>query len=205
MQAMAVGTAGFTGGDDGARAQRTQAQREGGGGLRPTGGVGSIAVALLAASGYKVAASTGRPELHSWLRDLGATSIVDRAELAQKTPPLASRAAGAIDSVGGQTLAAVLATTASYGSVASCRLAGGAELPTTVFPFILRNVSLLGINSVQAPKSLRIEAWRRLASELPLAKLDAITTLEPLSKVKELSEKILAGQVRGRVVLDVNA
>jgi len=78
-------------------------------------------------------------------------------------------------------------------------------LPTTVFPFILRNVSLLGINSVQAPKSLRIEAWRRLASELPMAKLDAITTLEPLSKVKELSEKILAGQVRGRVVLDVNA
>jgi len=170
------------------------------------GGVGSIAVALLAARGYRVAASTGRPELHSWLRDLGATTIVDRAELAQKTPPLASeRWAGAIDSVGGQTLATVLATTASYGSVASCGLAGGAELPTTVFPFILRNVSLLGINSVQAPKSLRIEAWRRLASELPMAKLEAITTLEPLSKVKELSEKILAGQVRGRVVLDVNA
>jgi len=170
------------------------------------GGVGSIAVALLAARGSRVAASTGRPELHSWLRDLGATTIVDRAELAQKTPPLASeRWAGAIDSVGGQTLATVLATTASYGSVASCGLAGGAELPTTVFPFILRNVSLLGINSVQAPKSLRIEAWRRLASELPMAKLDAITTLEPLSKVKELSEKILAGQVRGRVVLDVNA
>ena len=95
------------------------------------------------------------------------------------------RWAGAIDSVGGQTLATVLATTASYGSVASCGLAGGAELPTTAFPFILRNVSLLGINSVQAPKSLRIEAWRRLASELPMAKLDAITTLEPLSKVKQ--------------------
>ena len=208
MQAMAVGTAGFTAmlgmmalEHNGLRLSEREVVVTG-----AAGGVGSIAVALLAARGYRVAASTGRPELHSWLRDLGATTIVDRAELAQKTPPLASeRWAGAIDSVGGQTLATVLATTASYGSVASCGLAGGAELPTTVFPFILRNVSLLGINSVQAPKSLRIEAWRRLASELPMAKLDAITTLEPLSKVKELSEKILAGQVRGRVVLDVNA
>ena len=157
MQAMAVGTAGFT-----AMLGMMALEHNG---LRPserevvvtgaTGGVGSIAVALLAARGYRVAASTGRPELHSWLRDLGATSIVDRAELALKTPPLASeRWAGAIDSVGGQTLATVLATTASYGSVASCGLAGGAELLTTVFPFILRNVSLLGINSVQAPKSL---------------------------------------------------
>ena len=188
MQAMAVGTAGFTAmlgmmalEHNGLRLSDREVVVTG-----AAGGVGSIAVALLAASGYRVAASTGRPELHSWLRDLGATTIVDRAELTQKTTPLASeRWAGAIDSVGGQTLATVLATTASYGSVASCGLAGGAELPTTVFPFILRNVSLLGINSVQAPKSLRIEAWRRLAKELPMAKLDAITTLEPLSKVKE--------------------
>jgi acrylyl-CoA reductase (NADPH) len=207
-QAMAVGTAGFT-----AMLALMALEHNG---LKPSerevvvtgaaGGVGSIAVALLAARGYKVAASTGRAELHSWLRELGATTIVERAELAQKTPPLAAqRWAGAIDSVGGQTLATVLATTASYGSVASCGLAGGAELSTTVFPFILRNVSLLGINSVQAPKALRMEAWRRLAGELPLARLDAITTLEPLSKVKELSEKIMAGQVRGRIVLDVNA
>jgi acrylyl-CoA reductase (NADPH) len=139
------------------------------------GGVGSMAIALLTARGYTMAASTGRAELHSWLRDLGATTIVDRAELAQTTPPLASeRWAGAIDTVGGQTLATVLATTASYGSVASCGLAGGAELLTTVFPFILRNDSLLGINSVQASRSLRIEAWRRLANELPVAKLEPV-------------------------------
>ncbi|MFB3917489.1 MAG: MDR family oxidoreductase [Terriglobales bacterium] len=207
-QAMAIGTAGFT-----AMLALMALEHKG---LTPgdrevvvtgaAGGVGSIAVALLASRGYKVAASTGRSALHSWLRDLGATTIVDRNELAQKAPPLGSeRWAGAIDNVGGETLATLLATTASYGSVASCGLAGGAEFSTTVFPFILRNVSLLGINSVQAPKPLRLEAWRKLASELPMAKLDAITTVQPLSNIKNLSEQIMAGQTRGRVVLDVNA
>lgn len=169
------------------------------------GGVGSIAVALLAARGYKVAASTGRSETHSYLRDLGAATIIDRAELAKKGPPLTSeRWAGGIDTVGGQTLASVLAATASYGAVAACGLAGGTELETTVFPFILRNVSLLGINSAWTPQPLRLRAWDRLAREPFRDKLDAITTLQPLSKIKELSEQILAGQIRGRVVLDVN-
>ena len=170
------------------------------------GGVGSTAVALFASKKYKVAASTGRPELHGFLRGLGATTIIDRAELAQKSAPLTSeRWAGGIDTVGGQTLASVLAATAPYGAIAACGLAGGAELSTTVFPFILRNVALLGINSVLTPRPLSIEAWRRLALELPLDKLDSLTTTEPLSAIRELAETILAGKVRGRVVIDVNA
>ncbi|MGH9748232.1 MAG: MDR family oxidoreductase [Candidatus Acidiferrales bacterium] len=170
------------------------------------GGVGSTAVALFAAKGYKVAASTGRPELHSFLRELGASTIVDRAELAQKSAPLASeRWAGGLDTVGGQTLASVLAGTASYGAIAACGLAGGAELSTTVFPFILRNVALLGINSTLTPNALSLEAWQRLAHELPLDKLDALTTTEPLSAIHQLADKILAGKTRGRIVIDVNA
>jgi acrylyl-CoA reductase (NADPH) len=168
------------------------------------GGVGSLAVAMLAARGYRVAASTGRPEAHEYLRQLGASAIVERGELARKTPPLApERWAGGIDTVGGQTLAAFLASTSAYGAVAACGLAGGAELSTTVFPFILRNVSLLGINSVYPPKTLRDRAWERLAGEPFLPKLAAISTVEPLSRIADLSGRILAGQVRGRVVLDV--
>ena len=179
-----------------------------------SGGVGSIAVALLAARGYTVAASTGRPETHSYLKNLGAATIVDRAELATKGAALASeRWAGAIDTVGGQTLASILASTVAYGAVAACGLAGGTDLPTTVFPFILRNVSLLGINSTGAPGPLVRRAWDRLAKELATAlapaplreKLDTIATVEPLSRIKELSAQILAGHVRGRIVLDVNA
>ncbi|MGA8220438.1 MAG: MDR family oxidoreductase [Candidatus Acidiferrales bacterium] len=170
------------------------------------GGVGSIAVALMAANGYKVAASTGRAELHPFLRALGATTIVDRAELAQKPAPLAAeRWAGAIDSVGGVTLSSVIAATAAYGAVAACGMAGGMDFTSSVFPFILRNVALLGINSVSAPKPVRAQAWERLARELPLEKLDSLTAVEPLSKIKELSEAILAGKIRGRVVIDVNA
>jgi acrylyl-CoA reductase (NADPH) len=206
-QAMAIGTAGFT-----AMLSLMTLEHNG---LSPgeremlvtgaAGGVGSIAVALLAARGYHVAASTGRTELHDYLRDLGATTIVDRAELAQKTPPLApERWAGGIDTVGGQTLASFLAGTAAYGAIAACGLAGGADLPTTVFPFILRNVALLGVNSAQTPKALRVRAWERLARELPLAKLDAISTVEPLSNIKPLAEHILGGKIRGRVVIDVN-
>ena len=169
------------------------------------GGVGSIAVALLAAKGYKVAASTGRAELHSFLRGLGAAAIVDRAELAQKPAPLAAeRWAGAIDTVGGMTLSSVIASTAAYGAVAACGMAGGAEFASSVFPFILRNVALLGINSVSTPKPLRMRAWDRLARELPLDKLDSLMAVEPLSKIKELSEAILAGTIRGRTVIDVN-
>jgi acrylyl-CoA reductase (NADPH) len=207
-QAMAIGTAGFT-----AMLSLLALEHQG---LQPGerevlvtgagGGVGSVAAALLAARGYRVAASTGRPELHDYLRDLGVARIIDRATLAEKTPPLASeRWAAAIDTVGGQTLASVLAATAAYGAVAACGLVGGIELPTTVIPFILRNVALLGINSVQTPKPVRTRAWDRLSKELPPATLEAMTTVEPLSAITDLSAQILAGRTRGRIVIDVNA
>jgi acrylyl-CoA reductase (NADPH) len=208
QQAMGVGTAGFTAmlslialEDHGVAVGDREVVVTGAG-----GGVGSIAVALLAVHGYKVAASTGRVETHAYLRELGAATIVDRADLAKKSPPLASeRWAAAIDTVGGQTLASVIASTAAYGAVAACGLAGGADLSTTVFPFILRNVALLGINSVTPPPPLRARAWERLGHEAFVRKLDTIASLEPLSRIKELSEQILDGHVRGRVVIDVNA
>jgi acrylyl-CoA reductase (NADPH) len=206
-RAMAIGTAGFT-----AMLSLMALEHQG---LQPGerevlvtgsgGGVGSVAVALLAARGYKVAASTGRAELHEYLRNLGAGTIVDRAAFSSKTPLLLSeRWAGAIDTVGGQTLASVLAATAANGAVAACGLVGGVELPTSVIPFILRNVALLGINSVQTPKPTRMRAWDRVSKELPLDKLDQMTTVEPLSSILDLSERILAGKIRGRVVIDVN-
>jgi acrylyl-CoA reductase (NADPH) len=207
-QSMALGSAGFTSMLC-LIALEHQGVKPGGKEIIVTGaagGVGTTAIALFAAKGYKVAASTGRPELHAFLRDLGATTIVDRAELAQKGAPLASeRWAGGVDTVGGQTLASVIAATAAYGAVAACGLAGGAELSTTVFPFILRNVSLLGINSTLTPDALSLEAWQRVARELPLDKLDSLTTTEPLSAIHALAEKILAGKVRGRIVIDVNS
>ncbi len=171
------------------------------------GGVGSVAVALLAKLGYKVAASTGRPELREYLVSLGATSIVDRAELAHPSgrPLDAERWAGGVDTVGGEVLASVLRGTRYGGTVAACGLAGGANLPTSVYPFILRGVSLIGIDSVMCPKAKRLEAWQRLVRDLPLDKLDAMTVVEPMSRVSALAEDILKGQVRGRVVIDVNA
>ena len=207
-QAMAIGTAGFTAmlslialEDHGVAPGDREVVVTG-----AAGGVGSIAVALLAVHGYKVAASTGRIETHAYLRELGATTIVDRADLAKKGPPLASeRWAGGIDTVGGQTLASVIASTAAYGAVAACGLAGGAELSTTVFPFILRNVALLGINSVNPPGPLRARAWERLGDGAFLRKLDTIASLEPLSRIKDLCQQILDAQIRGRVVIDVNA
>jgi len=171
------------------------------------GGVGSIAVAVLAALGHRVTASTGRAETHDYLRSLGAEAIIDRAELAEpSTRPLASeRWAGAVDGVGGQTLANILRATRYGGSVAACGLAGGADLPVTVIPFILRAVNLLGIESVQCPMARRKLAWERLARDLPMAALDTATEVVPLEKVLELGPQILKGQVRGRVVVDVNA
>jgi len=207
-QTMIIGTAGFT-----AMLSLMALEHNG---LKPDagdvlvtgagGGVGSIAVALLSNRGYKVVASTGRPELHPYLLDLGATAIVERGELQKTTPPLASeRWAGAIDTVGGQILASVIASTAAYGAVAACGLVGGADVPTTVFPFILRNVSLLGINSTITSKSIRVQAWDRLAHELSPRKLEMIASVAPLSKIIKLSEQLLAGGTRGRVVVDVNA
>lgn len=171
------------------------------------GGVGSVAVAILANLSYKVAASTGRPELKDYLTSLGAAAIVERAALATPSgrPLDAERWAGGVDSVGGETLASVLRQTCYAGAVAACGLAGGANLPTSVMPFILRGVSLVGIDSVMCPKAKRLEAWQRLARDLPIDKLEAMTTVEPMSKLSELAPAILNGKVRGRVVIDVNA
>jgi putative YhdH/YhfP family quinone oxidoreductase len=167
------------------------------------GGVGSVAVALLSRLGYEVVASTGRPAMHDYLRSLGARSIVDRDTLASPSRPLdRERWTGAVDSVGSGTLATVLSQTRYGGSVAACGLAGGTDLPTTVFPFILRGVSLLGIDSVMCPTERRVQAWSRLARDLPLPMLDTMTTVEPMTKVAELAEDILAGRTHGRVVID---
>jgi acrylyl-CoA reductase (NADPH) len=167
------------------------------------GGVGSVAVMLLARLGYRVAASTGRPELEPYLRSLGATSIVPRDELAQQGAPMQSeRWAGGIDTVGGVTLANVFAQTAYGGAVASCGMAGGHELATTVWPLILRNVSLLGVSSIRTPRAERIEAWTRLARDTDFAKLAELSRTEPIARIFELSEDILAGKVRGRIVVE---
>ena len=207
--AMGVGTAGFT------AMQSVMALEEHGlkPGVRPVlvtgaaGGVGSVAIAILAKLGYQVAASTGRPELHNYLRGLGASEIVERATLAapSKRPLESERWAAAIDSVGGDTLAGLLRAMAVGSSVASCGVAGGPNVPATVFPFILRGVNLLGIDSVRAPNARRREIWARIARDLPMDVLDKIITVEPLSKIFELGERILSGKIRGRTVIDVSA
>lgn len=168
------------------------------------GGVGSLAVMLLAKAGYRVAASTGRPQLESYLRGLGATSILPREELLQKAAPMQSeRWAGGVDTVGGVTLSNVFAQTAYGGAVACCGMAGGHELNTTVWPLILRNVSLLGVSSLRTSKPKRVEAWERMARDIDRDRLATMARTEPLSKIFELSEEILGGQVRGRVAIDV--
>lgn len=169
------------------------------------GGVGSIAVMLLAGRGYKVAASTGRPELEESLRRLGAASIINREELSRAGGPLQSeRWSGAVDTVGGPTLATLLAQTVYEGAIAACGMAGGSELNATVFPLILRNVALLGVSSVRTSKSKRVEAWSRLAGEIDRERLRSISRTEPLSRIAALSEEILAGRTHGRVVIDVS-
>ncbi|HTU61814.1 MAG TPA: MDR family oxidoreductase, partial [Polyangiales bacterium] len=168
------------------------------------GGVGSVAVALLAAIGCNVVASTGRAETHDYLKSLGASSFVERASLQQKAGPLQKeRWGGAVDAVGGLTLSNVLAQTKYGHAVAACGLAESADLPATVLPHILRSVALLGVDSVNAPLAKREKAWQRLAKDLPANKLASITTVEPMSKLPELAGEILAGKVRGRVVIDV--
>ena len=166
------------------------------------GGVGSVAVLVLAALGYSVTASTGREELRDHLHALGAAEIVARGELDQPARALGSeRWAGAIDSVGGVTLANVLAQTRYRGAVAACGLAGGSDLPATVLPFILRNISLLGIDSVMCPSADRELAWSRLERDLPADRLEQIATREPLERVPELAARMLEGGIRGRVVI----
>jgi len=207
--AMAFGTAGFTAALA-VTALEDHGVRPGDGDIVVTGaagGVGSIAVALLAAAGYRVLASTGRPQEGDYLRALGAADVIDRAVLGggPAQPLDKARYAGAVDSVGGATLAALLAQTGVHGAVASCGLAGGSELHTTVFPFILRGVSVLGIDSNTCPMDKRRAAWARLARDVPRDRLDDVTAVRPLGDIAALAEAILAGRVRGRVVVDVNA
>lgn len=208
QQAMSVGTAGFT-----AMLCVDALERAG---LRPddgevlvtgaAGGVGSVATSILAARGYTVVASTGRRELDSYLSELGASEIIDRDALAKAEPrPLEKeRWAGCVDSVAGTTLATVLSQMKYGASVAACGLASGNALATTIIPFILRGINLLGIDSVMQPASNRRRIWQRIVDDLPLARLDAMTTVRPLADVPELAKEILKGQVRGRTVIDVN-
>ncbi len=169
------------------------------------GGVGSVAVALLAKLGYSVIASTGRPEEEPYLKSLGACEIIPRAELSGEPRMIAKeRWAGAVDSVGSKTLANVIASTKYGGAVAACGLAGGLDLPTSVVPFILRGVSLLGIDSVQMPMPRRVQAWQRLATDLDMKKLASMTHTIKLSGVRKAAEDILAGKIRGRLVVEIS-
>ena len=209
-QAMAIGTAGFTAMLSVMALEHMEVRPGGGGEVLVTGaagGVGSVAVAVLAQLGYDVAASTGRAETHDYLRGLGAKTIIGREELEaeSKRPMDSARWVGAVDTVGGGILAAVLRAIDSFGAVAACGNAAGFEFQTTVLPFILRGVSLMGINSVYCPVKRRREAWRRLATDLPRGKLDEMTEVIAFDDLLARSKDILKGQVRGRVVVDVNA
>ncbi len=205
-QAMAVGTAGYT-----AMLALLALEKHG---LTPSrgpavvtgaaGGVGSVAIALLAKAGWHVIASTGRTGEADYLKSLGAAEIIDRQELSGPAKPLGKeRWAAGIDSVGSNTLANLLSMTKYGGAVAACGLAQGMDLPTSVAPFILRSVSLLGIESVMAPRALRLEAWGRLARDLDLGKLAAMTHTIRLDEVIPVGAEILAGRVRGRVVVEI--
>jgi acrylyl-CoA reductase (NADPH) len=205
-QAMAVGTAGFT-----AMLSVLALERHGcnpGDGpaivTGAAGGVGSMAIAFLAKAGWHVVASTGRVSETDYLNELGATEIIERSELSGPGRPLAKeRWAVGIDSVGSSTLANLLSSIQYGGAVAACGLAGGMDLPTSVAPFILRSVALLGIDSVRARKSLRLEAWDRIARDLDRDKLAAMTTSIPLADVQSSATDILEGKIRGRVVVDI--
>ncbi|HEX5374160.1 MAG TPA: MDR family oxidoreductase [Aquabacterium sp.] len=207
-QAMAIGTAGYT-----AMLCVMALERHG---ITPdrgevlvtgaAGGVGSVAVALLARLGYTVAAVTGRPQEADYLRQLGASEVLDRAAFSAPGKPLSKeRWAGAVDTVGSHTLANVCAAMKYRGVVAACGLAGGMDFPATVAPFILRGVTLAGIDSVMCPRPERLQAWQRLATDLDIGKLDLITQQIPLAEAIPTASRLIAGQVRGRIVVDVNA
>ena len=207
-QAMAVGTAGFTAMLS-VMALEDHGLVPGNGPVLVTGaagGVGSVAVAILAALGHEVAGVTGRPDTADYLKSLGATQIVAREELNEtvKRPLESETWAGCIDAVGGEMLARVLGQMKYGGSVAAVGLAGGAGLPATVIPFLLRGVNLLGIDSVMQPYDNRLRAWQRIGKGLPLSKLEDMVVPATLSDLPKLGADILNGQVRGRVVVDVN-
>ena len=207
--AMAVGTAGFTA-MLAVMALEDHGLKPGNGEVLVTGaagGVGSVAIAILAHLGHSVAAVTGRPEQEGYLRSLGAARIVPRADLAEtvKRPLEAETWAGCVDAVGGAMLARVLGQMRYGASVATVGLAGGTALPATVIPFILRGVNLLGIDSVMRPHADRVRAWDRIARDLPIDRLEAMICPARLDELPELGAAILKGAVRGRVVVDVNA
>ena len=205
-QAMAIGTAGYTAmlcvlgiEDHGINPDNGVILVSG-----ASGGVGSVAISLLSGLGYNVEASTGRLEETSYLNNLGAKSVIDRKELSEPSRPLGKeRWAGAIDSVGSTTLANILSQVSYGGAVSACGLAQGMDLPSTVMPFILRGVSLLGIDSVMAPMSLRKRAWERLSKDINFEKLEDMVVEVGLDQVQELAKDILQGQVRGRVVVNI--
>jgi acrylyl-CoA reductase (NADPH) len=206
-ETMAIGTAGYTAALCLLALERQGAKPEQGAVVvtGAAGGVGSIAIALLSAAGWRVIAATGRPAEADYLRSLGASEIIDRAELATPGRPLGKeRWAAGVDSVGSVTLANVLAQTRYGGAVAACGLAGGADLPATVMPFILRGVQLLGVDSVNCPMPRRIQAWARLAKDLDHGKLAAMTQTIPLEEVFTAGVDILKGKVRGRLVVEVS-
>jgi acrylyl-CoA reductase (NADPH) len=206
--AMAIGTAGFTAAlcvlalqDHGTLRTDRELVVTG-----AAGGVGSIAVALLAALGKKVVASTGRTSEADYLKKLGAADLIGRDVLAQKGPPLASeRWGGGVDTVGGQTLVTLCSQTAYRGAVAACGLAGGSDFPATVFPFILRNVALLGCDSDLTPIDERTRAWKLLVQHIAKLHLDEVTQEVPMSQLVDFAPRIVDGKVRGRVVVNVNA
>ena len=208
-RAMAIGTAGFTAMLC-VMALETHGLKPGAGDVLVTGaagGVGSVATAILAKLGHRVVCSTGRAETHDYLKDLGAADIIDRATIEKPSgkPLETERWVGAVDSVGGPTLAAILPQMKYRASVAACGLAGGNKLETTVIPFIIRGVNLLGVDSVMCPMEQRREAWRRLSVDLPGDKLDAMIEPAKLEDLARLSKQILDGKVRGRVVVEIGA
>ena len=203
-QAMAIGTAGFTAMLCILALEDHAVEGE----ILVTGangGVGSLAVAILAKLGHHVIASTGRPQLADALRELGAAETIDRAELSEPGRPLGKeRWAGAVDTVGGQTLANVCASTRYGGTVAACGNVAGMSLPASVAPFILRAITLAGVDSVQTPRARRLEAWRRLSDDLDPSLLDSLTSEIGLNQVLDTARDVLDGRVRGRVVVDTN-
>ena len=204
--AMAVGTAGYT-----AMLSVMALEKHG---ITPdmgpaivtgaAGGVGSVAISLLSGLGYHVVASTGRPEESDFLKQLGASEIIERDELSGPAKPLnKERWAAGVDAVGSHTLANVLSMTSYGGAIAACGLAGGMDLPSSVAPFILRGVSLLGIDSVMAPRAMRLEAWRRIATELDHAKLSALSRTIGFDDIIASARDIVDGKIRGRVVVEM--
>ncbi len=207
-QAMAIGTAGYTAAlcvdalvDRGVTADQGEVLVTG-----ATGGVGSVAIALLKKLGFSVAALTGKASEADYLKSLGAATIIDRAEMSEKGKPLQKeRWAGVVDTAGSFTLANACAQTKAHGTVAACGLAQGPDFPATVMPFILRGVALLGIDSVMCPKGPRLKAWQRLANDLDASALDVIGQTIPLADAIDAAAKFMSGEVRGRYIVDVNA